>query len=237
MALRRWDWSETSQAALLFSRSHGLIRVLAKGAKRDRGPFSGGVEPLTLGEFGAIVKHTTELATLTDWDLREVFRGPRASARGFLVGHYIADLVRSCVHDSDPHPAYWEEMIRTLRTMDEPDAIEPALARFQWITLRETGYAPELPGESAGAISGAPTWAYDPAAGVFVRSDAAAGAWRIREESLRALAEVAGWDAGPAPSIEPNTVHRVNRFLAACVGRTLDEAPATMVRLFGESPV
>ena len=233
LALRRWDWSETSQAALLFSRNHGLIRVLAKGARRDRAPFSGGIEPLTLGEFGAIIKHTTDLATLTDWDLREVFRGPRGSARGFLVGHYIADAVRSCVHDADPHESLWHETVRALRA--QTGDAEAALARFQWALLVETGYAPELPYMFDSGGSDSSTWAYAPAAGVFVAGGLGGESWRIRDESLAALIALAGWSDGPAPGADSLTIERVNRFLAACVARTLDEPPATMVRLFGDA--
>jgi len=235
--LRRWDWSETSQAALLFSREHGLVRGLAKGAKRERGAFSGGIEPLTLGEFGAIIKPSTELATLTDWDLREVFRGPRASSRGFLLGHYAADLVRACVRDADPHAALWDALLRLLRALDEPAGRDAALARFQWSILTETGYAPELPAtltHQPGA-DGDATWAYDPAGGVFVPASAPRpDVWRIRDESLRAIADLAAPSSttpAPAPG---ETIGRVNRFLAACIARTLDEPPPTMRRLFDE---
>lgn len=230
--IRRWDWSETSQAALLFTREHGLIRGLAKGARRARGAFSGGIEPLTLGEVGAIVKPQTELATITDWDLREVFRGPRADSRAFLIAHYAADLIRACVRDADPHPALFDALVLALRGLDDAASRESALARFQWAVLAETGYAPELPAQirAAGAA-----WAYDPAAGVFVRSASATQpVWRIRDETLRALSGLSAPPAGPARQPPRCTIDRVNRFLAACIARTLDEPPPTMTRLLGE---
>ena len=34
--LRRWDFSETSQTASLLTRDHGVLRGLAKGAKRPK---------------------------------------------------------------------------------------------------------------------------------------------------------------------------------------------------------
>lgn len=239
MALRRWDWSETSQAALLLGREHGLIRGLAKGAKRDRGAFSGGIEPLTRGEFGAILKASTDLATLTDWDLREVFRGPRCSARGFLAGCFIADIIRSCVRDADPHVALFDETVAALRAMDDPRGIDPALARFQWAVLRETGYAPEPPRDVAPSprSEDASVWAYDPAEGVFVAASGAtrSGLWRVRDESVRALAALASGRGGAGVG-GPKTLERVNRFLAACIARSLQERPPTMERLFGPAP-
>jgi len=74
IALRHWEYSETSQTVALFTRTHGLLRAMAKGAKREKSNFSGGIETLTRGRAVAIVKQTTDLATLTAWDLLEIGR-------------------------------------------------------------------------------------------------------------------------------------------------------------------
>ncbi|HAC09503.1 MAG TPA: DNA repair protein RecO, partial [Phycisphaerales bacterium] len=44
VCVRHWDFSETSQTVSLFLRDHGLVRGLAKGARRERGSFSGGFD-------------------------------------------------------------------------------------------------------------------------------------------------------------------------------------------------
>ncbi|MCH7602254.1 MAG: recombination protein O N-terminal domain-containing protein, partial [Planctomycetes bacterium] len=54
ICIRRWDFSETSQTVSLFTRESGIIRGLAKGAKREKGNFSGGFDLLTLGQVVAI---------------------------------------------------------------------------------------------------------------------------------------------------------------------------------------
>ena len=41
ICIRRWDFSETSQTVSLLTREHGILRGLAKGAKREKGTFSG----------------------------------------------------------------------------------------------------------------------------------------------------------------------------------------------------
>jgi len=248
IVLRRWDWSETSQATLLFCRKHGLLRGLAKGAKREKGAFSGGLEPLTLGEVGAIVKASTELATLTDWDLREVFRGCRSTSRGFLAGHYIADAIRSSVHDADPHEGLWDATVAALRGFADAGAIERQLAQFQWALLVQTGYRPDLTlaaGESrqtnADDVRGSPskaipaTWAYDPARGALVNAASISGrdsVWRIRNQTVGGLRAIA--DARePSSPIKPESLERINRFLASCIAWSLGRTPPTMERLFG----
>ncbi|MCZ6836092.1 MAG: recombination protein O N-terminal domain-containing protein, partial [Planctomycetota bacterium] len=66
VCIRRWDFSETSQTVSLFTHTHGIIRGLAKGAKREKGAFSGGFDVLTQGHLVAIVKPGRDLATLTE---------------------------------------------------------------------------------------------------------------------------------------------------------------------------
>src|SRR5690606_40070296 len=73
VCIRRWDFSETSQTVSLFTREHGILRGIAKGAKREKGNFSGGLDILTRGEVVAILKPGRELATLTAWQLQEIY--------------------------------------------------------------------------------------------------------------------------------------------------------------------
>ena len=56
VCIRHWDFSETSQTVSLFGRGLGLVRGLAKGARRERGSFSGGIGLLARGEIVAVVK-------------------------------------------------------------------------------------------------------------------------------------------------------------------------------------
>lgn len=236
--IRRWDWSETSQAALLFCREHGALRGLAKGAKREKSAFSGGLEPLTRGEVGAIVKPSSELATLTDWNLTEIFPGVRSSARGFLIGHYIADLIRHGVRDADPHPALWDVTVAALRAIGEHEHTERALLRFQWALLEETGYRPD-----ASALEKQPdalsrpdgAWVYDPQRGAVIPADPRTNttdSWAMRTDTAALLLALA---RGEALGAGPETVERANRFLAACIRWSFGEPLAMMERLFGTS--
>jgi DNA repair protein RecO (recombination protein O) len=160
LCVRLWDWSETSQTVSLLARETGLIRGLAKGAKRERAPFSGGFEVLTVGEAMLIIKpearaanapaqavsmhgSSTSLATITAWDLQETFPVVRRSLRAFHAAMYIADLAQHLVQERDPHPGLFDaaaEALRSLGTHPEP----AVLLRFQWAALGEAGFRPEL---------------------------------------------------------------------------------------------
>ena len=87
ICIRHWDFSETSQTVSLLLRDHGVLRGLAKGARRERGSFSGGFDLFTRGEIVAIVKPGRELATLTEWTLLETFPVLRREAPALSLIH------------------------------------------------------------------------------------------------------------------------------------------------------
>src|SRR6187397_1062720 len=93
VCIRRWDYSETSQTVSLFTAGHGIIRGLAKGAKREKGKFSGGIDLLSRGQVVAIVKTGRELSTLTEWDLLQTYWPLRENLAANRAGHYMADLI------------------------------------------------------------------------------------------------------------------------------------------------
>lgn len=228
VVLRRWDFSETSQTVSLFTREHGLLRGLAKGAKRERGKFCGGFEPLTRGEIVAIVKPTSDLANLIEWDLQEVPPGPRRSLRSFHSAMFLVDLVDHAMTQADPHPGLWDELMGALRRLDGADP-EPTLLRFQWATLVETGHRPDLDlprgaADTLGFDPGAGRLGPDPGADAALR-----GVWRIRRDTIDLLREVDGWwGGGAAPELrapDAPRVRRANLFLAShlrwVIGRDL----------------
>jgi len=56
VCVRVWDWSETSQTASILTRDLGVVRVIAKGSKREKSDYSGGLEPATCGRLTARLK-------------------------------------------------------------------------------------------------------------------------------------------------------------------------------------
>src|SRR4051812_33484122 len=142
VCIRQWDWSETSQTVSVFGRQQGVIRGVAKGSRRERAPFSGGLEVLTRGEVTAIVKPASDLGNITAWDLQETFPALRRGLPAFYTGMYMADLVHHSLSERDPHPGLFDRLVEGLRGLGDAAASAGAVLRFQWAVLEETGYRP-----------------------------------------------------------------------------------------------
>ncbi len=144
ICIRHWDWSETSQTVSLFAREHGIIRGIAKGARREHSTFSGGIELMTRGEVVVSLKPTDALSTLTAWDLQETFRASRTSLAGFYGGMAILDVVQHSLQPADPHPAFYDAAVAGLRALAVTGKEREAVLGVVWRALVETGHAPEL---------------------------------------------------------------------------------------------
>jgi DNA repair protein RecO (recombination protein O) len=248
LCIRQWDWSETSQTVMLFARAHGLVRALAKGSRRPKSPYSGGVDVLTRGNIGLILRPQSELALLTEWDLAETFPALRTSLPVHHAGLFIADLLGHAVTDHDPHPVLYDAAVASLRLMRSPADVHPALLAFMWTLLTETGYSPVLDHDvrSTGhdALPAAPSYRFAPDLGGLtadVPHDAhAAGvrSWRVRAstiELLRALERngLAGVAEVMAARPDPRGVERAARLLASYLRHNLGQEPPTMSLIFG----
>ncbi|MHC5113141.1 MAG: DNA repair protein RecO [Planctomycetota bacterium] len=225
VCLRRWDFSETSQTVRLFTREHGALRGLAKGAKRERGAFSGGFDVLARGQIVAIVKPGRELATLTEWSLQETFRVLRHRLEANRAGLYMADLVHHMVTDHDPHPALFDALVAALRRLEQPDRAARTLLDLQWTLLEETGYRPEIDRDARTGepLPDTPALTFSARAGGTVAGDDGPESWRVRRETIDLLRSVA---RGEEPREGPaEVVDRSTRLLAvyarAIIGREI----------------
>lgn len=242
LVLRLWDWSETSQNAAVFTRTHGVIRGLAKGSKRPKSPYSGGLELLTVGEVGFIHRPNSDLSLITEWDLRESFPPLHASLPCHFAGMYIADLLYHLLQPRDPHPTLFDESLRALRGLISPDAVHPVLARFQWALLSESGYRPNLGAPAGHADESTDPVSFFPRLGSFAPalddSEANTGpGWRVRPQTVEVLRDLdARGQAPEGPSLSeahlPGSVQRASRLLAAYLRTLLDEHLPTASYVF-----
>lgn len=197
ICLRKTEYSETSQILTLFSREHGVFRAIAKGAHRrtkaGASKFDGGLDLLEIGQ--AVFTHdpARDLATLTEWGLREGHLELRRDLRGLYLGLYAGELVSRLIEEHDPHPELFDRLVASLAEFGTARREEAFLA-FQLDLLREAGYLPELAAcvSCGGSLEGSPACYFSPnSGGVICRN--CEGATRDRMEwDIRLLRLVQG---------------------------------------------
>jgi DNA repair protein RecO (recombination protein O) len=145
--LRKVEYSETSQILTLFTRTHGLMRVIAKGAHRTTkagaSKFGGGIDLLDVGEAVFTLDLEKQLGTLTEWKLQQGHLELRRNLRAMYLAQYAAELVSFLIEEHDAHPELYDRLEQTLSDLSTMRQEEAFLA-FELDLLRETGYLAEL---------------------------------------------------------------------------------------------
>lgn len=133
--LQATAWSETSVIARLFAREHGIVTVVAKGAKRPYSvlrPVLSAFEPLSVSWSGQ-----GEVKTLTRAELAGLHG---LSGKSMMSAWYMNELLIRLLPGEDAHPQLYDAYRQALQQLAVGERASGSLRRFEWTLLQETGY-------------------------------------------------------------------------------------------------
>jgi DNA repair protein RecO (recombination protein O) len=144
--LHRYDWSESSLILEVFTRRHGRIALVAKGAKRPSSNFRPvllPLQPLQLNFTGE-----AEIRTLkgAEWMGGHVM----PTGEALLSGYYVNELLLRLLARDDPHEALFDAYAGVVQVLAGDHAAAQAatqsavLRAFELLLLREVGLLPSL---------------------------------------------------------------------------------------------
>jgi DNA repair protein RecO (recombination protein O) len=148
--LHSHDWSESSLILDLFTREHGRVVAVAKGAKRPYSQLRPVLMPFQrlVVAFGAKRSEDAEV-----WLLRQAeWAGGPAWPGGaaLLPGFYLNELLMRLMVRHDPHPALFDAYAQALQAMGDPALLQAALRAFELLLLRQLGHLPDLAAQTVG---------------------------------------------------------------------------------------
>src|SRR4029077_10956240 len=144
LVLRTVEVFETSLVATLFTRELGKVAVLAKGARRPKSAFQGGLDLLGVSDIVLFPKASEALDLLVEAAPVERFSSLRRDLAALYAGYYIAELLTDLTDLHDPHPKLFDAARITLRHLGEPGLRSRRVLRFELACLRELGLLPSL---------------------------------------------------------------------------------------------
>jgi DNA repair protein RecO (recombination protein O) len=143
VCIRNQDYSESSQIVTLFGREHGKIRAIAKGSRRTKGKFEGGIELLSVGSVIFVPAHEAgSLSTLSEFECTSAFPGLRKNLLGLHCAQYAADMISQFTEDFDPHELLFDALCNALAAFEQSQNPESVLLPFELTLLKEVGLAP-----------------------------------------------------------------------------------------------
>lgn len=137
--LHTYPFKETSVVAEAFTRSHGRVALIARGARRPASALRGLMQPFTpllLSWFGK-----AELKTLHAAEWQGGLVSPQG--RALMCGFYLNELLLRLLARGDPHERLYDRYAETLDQLAGEASstdFERILRRFEKDLLSEIGY-------------------------------------------------------------------------------------------------
>lgn len=144
--LHSYPFRETSLILDVFSRQHGRLAIMARGARRPRSALRGvlmNFQPLLLSWFGKGEVRTLHSA---EWQGGQ----PYLQGTALMCGFYLNELLLNLMARDDPHEQLFDYYRATLYRLAHESDHAATLRCFEKHMLQELGYALTLEREAGG---------------------------------------------------------------------------------------
>ncbi len=135
--LHSYPFRETSLILEVFSRQHGRVPLVARGARRPKSALRGllmNFQPLLLSWFG---KHELRTLHSAEWQGGQ----PQLQGTALMCGFYLNELLLNLMARDDPHENLFDYYQQTLQRLAQEDDHALTLRSFEKRMLQELGYA------------------------------------------------------------------------------------------------
>ncbi|MCP5536054.1 MAG: DNA repair protein RecO [Akkermansiaceae bacterium] len=139
--IRLTKLTETSLIVHWCTQEHGLIKTVAKGGRRAKGPFAGKLDLFFEAEINWVRSRKSELHTLREVavvDFRERLRKRYADT---VAASYFAELLAHVVERDHPVPELYDLLQRGLGYVGSEGADKRAVLHFEQEMARLLGVA------------------------------------------------------------------------------------------------
>jgi DNA repair protein RecO (recombination protein O) len=145
VVLRAFDYGETSRIVTLLTRPHGVMSVLARGARRPKSTFGSTLQPMAC--IQAVYFHRPNRGLQTLKEAAHLVRFPRLTAdlERITLGLRLVEVARAVIEEGEEHPLALDLLVAALAHLDRADE-RPANA-LPWFHLRLAallGFAPDI---------------------------------------------------------------------------------------------
>ena len=144
LVIKSYNLGDADRIVVFLTRDHGVVRGVAKGAKRLKSKFGSGLEPFSIVRAEYFEKESVELVSIQKIDLvRSNFAA--ASNPDFLQKFsYLGDLLITLSPPHDPNETLYRMVRACVETAaDDPESLASTGVYFELWMLRLAGYMPD----------------------------------------------------------------------------------------------
>ncbi len=144
IVIRSVDYGESSKVVTLFTREHGKVGIMARGAKKAKSRLGAVTQLFTHGYYLCKSGPGTGMPDLSQGEIVESYRDLRQNLTQTAYAAYIAELLDRLTHEREPNPFLFQLLMLTFRLLDEGRDAEILCRIFETKMLAVAGIAPQL---------------------------------------------------------------------------------------------
>jgi DNA repair protein RecO (recombination protein O) len=142
--IRHRDVGEADRIVTLFTEQRGKLSAIAKGVKRLRSKFAGGLQLFSHSQV--LLAHGRSLPVVTQVQPVAMCYHLRDDMDRYAHASYAAEMVDVLTEEGDRDPAVFELLLATLHALDAGGDMPTLVRGFELRLLTQLGYGPELVG-------------------------------------------------------------------------------------------
>ncbi|HKC65559.1 MAG TPA: DNA repair protein RecO [Pyrinomonadaceae bacterium] len=143
--LRTYNLAEADKIVVCLTRDFGVVRAVARGARRLKSRFGAGLEPFTIVAMAYYEKEGRELVSLRQAEILKSFFSLARSAEVVSALAYISELVIEFAPPNEPNEKIFRMIRAILLALAQAPADVSSLVRYfeVWI-LKLSGFFPDI---------------------------------------------------------------------------------------------
>lgn len=143
LILRNYNLSDADKIVIFLTKSEGLVRGVAKGAKRLKSKFGGSLEPFSIVNLEYYQKEQNELVSIRQIDLQTSYFKDASDIKFLEKFSYLADLLIEFAPPHDPNERLYQMSKVCLETAAlNLQALNAVSVYFELWILKLGGYLP-----------------------------------------------------------------------------------------------
>jgi DNA repair protein RecO (recombination protein O) len=145
IVLRTYNLAEADKIVICLTRRAGLVRAVARGARRLKSRYGAGLEPYTLLALSFYEKEGRELVSIREAEIVRSYFHLSASAETMAALAYMGELLIQFAPPHEPNEKLYRMVAACLEALSQTPAGVQAITRYfeVWL-LKLAGFLPNL---------------------------------------------------------------------------------------------
>lgn len=144
LILKSYPLAEADKIVVFLTQEHGLVKGVAKGAKRLKSRFGGALEPFSIVNLTYYQKEERELVSISNIELHKSYFSNAVKPEFLQKFAYLSELLLEFAPPNEPNQRLYRMTRVCLETASkQPDSLESIVLYFELWLLRLAGYLPD----------------------------------------------------------------------------------------------